>query len=181
MLNEKSMFDADVIYVYKNGKCARREIVEGIKFGRNARANNHEQALARIAARNYINRYTTIGDSNETKLKKCARRIIGYFSYTFDKYCKGFDKDDWVYRAAIEALALESGDCYYVAASIGAIADALGYEKVSVIHLAKSHAYVRIGSEGNYVYYDNMGPVYGGNSPRFPNAEVKRMFTFRGR
>lgn len=176
--NRKSMYQADVFYVFQNGKCARNREVKGIRFNQKGYAANSEQALARLAAKKFVNRYTNVTDSREMKLKKCAMRIIAYFSYVSDRYCKDFHKEDWVYRAAIEAFATESGDCYYVASCIGTIADALGFEDVSVIHLSKSHAYVRIGEKGHYIYYDNMGPVYGGNSPRFPNAEVKRIFHF---
>lgn len=179
VLNTKSMYQADVIFVSRNGKCAQNKKVKGIRFNKKGYAANSEQALARLAAKRFINRYTDVTDSNEMKLKKCAMRIIGCFAYISNRYCKDFDKDDWVYRAAIEAFATESGNCYYIAASIGTVADALGFEKVSVIDLLKSHSYVRIGEKGHYIYYDNMGPVYGGASPRFPNAEVRRIFHFR--
>ncbi|HCT90101.1 MAG TPA: hypothetical protein DF613_01765 [Lachnospiraceae bacterium] len=158
VLREKSAYSADIIYVYKNGKCARNETVDKIKFNKNAYAINSQRVLARMAAEKFIRKCTNSSDSISVKLKKSAQRVVATFSYTGSQRCSGFKKDDWVYRAAIEALATDSGDCFYIAATIGVLADALGFENVSVIHLAKSHAYVRIGKKGNYIYYDNMGP-----------------------
>lgn len=177
-LDRETSWDTDVFYVRKNGKCAADETVEGVRFGSDAYAENRDQALAKAAAKDFIRRHTKSGDSPHAKLQKCAWRVVATFSYTGSKRCKGFDKSDWVYRAALEAILTESGDCYYLAATIGAIADALGYQNVSVIHLAIGHGYVRIGTKGNYIFYDNMGPVYGGKKPRYPNGKVKRVFTF---
>lgn len=177
--DRETTWDTDVFYVHKSGKCAANETVEGVRFNGSGYAKNRDQALAKAAAKDFIRRYTKSGDSKADKLKKCARRVVGTFAYTGSQRCRGFDKSDWVYRAAVEAILTESGDCYYIAATIGAIADALGYKNVSVIHLARGHGYVRIGARGNYVYYDNMGPVYGGKKPRFPSDKPKRTFTFK--
>lgn len=178
-LDRETTWDSQVFYVYKNGKCAANETVESVAFGSNAYAKNRDQALAKAAAKDFIRRYTKSSDSKSVKLKKCAWRIVATFSYTGSQRCRGFHKQDWVYRAAVEAIQTESGDCYYIAATIGAVADALGYKNVSVVHLARGHGHVRIGTKGNYVFYDNMGPVYGGKKPRYPKGKIKRIFTFK--
>lgn len=155
-------FGSKVYYAYQNGKCVANKTVDGIRLNKNGYTTS-TKALCKMAARNFIARYTTSGMSRRQKLRACFNQIIWYNRFVgyMDPTPSEFKTKTWVYKYALQMFQNGlTGNCYGISSSVAAVAKELGYQPY-VITIPDGHSFVMIDG----LYYDNMyGTLFGTRS-----------------